>query len=108
MTELKPVSNQKRGGGVPSRDALYRRIAGHANDCIDYLVGIMNGTVTANPVRMGAAKILLNKVIPDIKVTELQGNMDKPLGVVLLPTKDYEQYNMEKPSGAAVPGTPEN
>lgn len=36
------------------------------------------------------------------------GDIDKPLGVVLLPTKDYEQYNMEGTSGTAISSTPEN
>ncbi len=36
-------------------------------------------------IAMGVAKLVLNKFIPDLKVTELQGNVDKPLGVVILP-----------------------
>ena len=37
MTEPK-VSHQGEGGGVPSRDALYRKVAKKAEVCIDYLI----------------------------------------------------------------------
>ena len=40
---------------------------------------------------MGAARILLNKVLPDIKVSEFQVEENRHLGVVVLPEKDMEK-----------------
>ena|SRR3989344_4644010 len=86
----KEVSNQGKGGGVPSRDALYRKVAKKAEACIDYLIAIVEGRKPANAVKMGAARILLNKVLPDIKVQEIRAETDRPLGVVVLPALKNE------------------
>lgn len=86
----KIVSNQGKGGGVPSRDVLYRKVAKKAEACIDYLIDIVEGRQLANSVKMGAARILLNKVLPDIKVQETRQEPDRPLGVVILPALKNE------------------
>lgn len=83
-------SNQERTRGVPSRDALYRKVAKKAEICIDYLIAVVEGRQPANAVKMGAARILLNKVLPDIKVQEVRPEPDRPLGVVILPALKNE------------------
>jgi len=91
MNKKIKVSNQGKGGGVPSRDALYRRVAKKAEVCIDYLIDIVEGNVSSNAVRMGASRILLNKCLPDIKIQEVAIESDKPLGVVVLPEEYLHQ-----------------
>ena len=87
--DQKIKSNQEKRRGIPSRDALYRKVAKKAEACIDYLIDIVEGRQPANAVKMGAARILLNKVLPDIKIQEVKVEPDRPLGVVVLPRKEY-------------------
>lgn len=53
-------------------------------------------------IAMGAAKLVLNKFVADLKITELQGNPDRPLGVVILPKLNEPENKL-----AATPGTPD-
>ena len=81
----KRVSGKKRG--VPSRDELYRKVAGKVPEAINYVVGVMKGTRRANSVRLGAAKLLINKALPDLKVQEITGEGGGPIDVRVI--KDY-------------------
>ena len=86
MVTTKSKSNLLKGGPILSREDCYQKIASHATELIDYLIDVINKKEVANQTRVNACRILLNKIVPDLKVTELQGNVDKPLGVVILPT----------------------
>lgn len=57
----------------------------YAEDAVKYVHDVMIGTERANAVRLGAAKLILNKTLPDLKQTELSGNPERPIGVVILP-----------------------
>lgn len=58
---------------MPSRDALYRKVANHALEAIDTIVGEMKAPTKMASVKIGAAKVILNKALPDLKATELTG-----------------------------------
>lgn len=102
LTKDGKESRQGQGGGVPSRDEMYQKIAGKANHLIDYLCDVVDGKKPASAVKMAAAKTLLNKVLPDLKATEISGNQERPLGVVILPpVKNEPGNNMATPPGSA-------
>lgn len=52
-----------------------------AAQIINRLQGCVMGTVTLDAQQVSAAKTLLNKVLPDLSTTTLQGDPDKPLAV---------------------------
>jgi len=94
----------KRGGSnkhTPmSKQAMFSKISARSDEIIDELFKLALGSKQP-AVRLGALKTLINKILPDLKVTELQGNEDKPLGVVLLPRKDYGTYMESTPGTTA-------
>lgn len=69
---------QGKSRGVPNKQALYQQAAYHAPRAIEVLVEAINeGENYA--VRVGAAKALLSKVLPDLKSQDLTGLDGKSL-----------------------------
>lgn len=87
------ISNQRKKRGVPSRKELYARVAPFAKMAIKTLVDIMRSGDT-DAVRLGAAKVILAKVLPDLKAEEVREEQGRPLGVVILPEKNYKKVNL--------------
>lgn len=84
MAKPKNKSLSKRGG-VIGRRKLYQYASKHAQDAIDVLVYHMHHGQAS--VRVGAAKTLLNKVIPDLKAQEHTGKDGQKLeGLVIVRT----------------------
>lgn len=75
---------QSKRTGVLSRNEMYGRIAARSEEIIDTLFAALKDRNMA--VRLGAAKTLINKIIPDLKAMEISGDKDAPLKIVL--TKD--------------------
>ena len=68
--EIKPVSSHRKGG-VPSRDELYRKVAMKALKAIEVLADIMEtGGDNKAAMKIGAARTLLNKALPDLRSSE--------------------------------------
>lgn len=75
-------SQEKRKGGVPSKQKLYQLAAAHAEESIKTLIEIVrNGDSDSN--KIGAAKILLSKCIPDLKSAELSGKDGEVLTFII-------------------------
>lgn len=66
------MSTKPRKGGTPKREILYSEAASHAPRAIEILVELMEKGDNDN-VRLGAAKTILAKAIPDLKSMELTG-----------------------------------
>ena len=77
--------------GVLSRNELYGRIASRSEEIIGVLFDSLKDTNAA--VRLGAAKTLINKIIPDLKAVEVSGDKEFPLLVKL--TKDGFQFSKQ-------------
>ena len=67
------TSPQANKGGVVSRSALYLKAANHADNAIAVLVELMNNKDVQASVRVSAAGKILDKVLPDLKASELTG-----------------------------------
>lgn len=65
-------NNEPKKTGTPPREVLYNEAAKHTQRAIEVLVEIMNNGDNDN-ARMGAAKAILAKSIPDLKAVELSG-----------------------------------
>ena len=87
----KTKNDKKKKGGVIGRSTLYSVISAHSKPAILRLVELMSSK--NENVALGASKAILSKTIPDLKVTELKGDEDRPVGVVFLPKKDYERLD---------------
>ena len=75
------INNEpKRGGSaIPSKKKIYRRIAAHADEIIDHLLEL---TESKNEnIKLGALKVLINKVIPDLK--QVDGAIDANVKIVI-------------------------
>lgn len=70
-------------GGIPNKQAIQQKAQAHAIEAIEVLVEAMRNGDNTN-ARVGAAKTLLNKCLPDLKATELSGDEQKALVVRIL------------------------
>lgn len=66
---MKNSSHKANLGGVPNRGSLYAVAAAHSKEAIDTLYDLMMNSKNDN-VRLGAAKALLDKSLPDLKPSE--------------------------------------
>lgn len=85
------VIEPKRKGGVISRAALYRKLAGHAERAIEILAEEMEKPSRMSGVRVGAAKVILNKVLPDLKATDVTSG-GKEIQTVIVPSEILNKY----------------
>ena len=83
--------SQERKGGVVSKQRLYQMTAAHAKLAIQTLVDAMvKGENYATKV--GAAKSILAKCIPDLKATEVTGGGGVPLQITFtVATKETKE-----------------
>lgn len=79
--------SSKNKGGVKGRHALYAMVAGRADEIINHLFDTMNNPKAQDSVRMSAANKLIDKILPNLKSTELK-NEDGALGFQVI-IRDY-------------------
>ena len=69
MAKTKSLPDKKSRGPV-SKNAIYQKASSHAIEAINVLLEVMrNGDSDSN--RVGAAKTVLAKCVPDLKATEI-------------------------------------
>lgn len=64
------TSHKANMGGVPNRGSLYAVAAAHSKEAIDTLYDLMKNSKN-DGIRLGAAKAILNKALPDLKQSDL-------------------------------------
>ena len=76
---MKDTSHQANLGGVQNRGSLYAVAAAHSKEAIKTLYDLMKNSNNEG-IRLGAAKALLNKALPDLKSSEMheEVNNDPP------------------------------
>lgn len=85
MNEENNQNGEIRKGGIKSRSQLYAMFVPHAEEAVKTLVEALH---KGNPaVRVGAAKTILAKLVPDIKATELSGPDGQQFTINLI--RDY-------------------
>ena len=67
------TSTEPKKGGTPSHVALYAKIAEKQEDIFEVLFELLN--CRNDNIRLGAAKTLINKILPDLKSVEIGGEM---------------------------------
>ena len=81
----KKIKTGKKQGNL-SRQELYAKTSKHAPRAIEVLLELMENGDNDN-VRLGAAKCILAKTIPDIRATEITGEGGGPIDVNIV--KDF-------------------
>ena len=71
----KKKNHQGEGGGTVKRDILYNEAAKHAPRAIEIVVDLMEHGDNDN-VKLGAAKTILAKAIPDLQAMEVRGDAE--------------------------------
>lgn len=65
----KNTSHEAKTGGVPSKTSLYAVAAAHSKEAIETLYDLMKNSKN-DGIRLGAARAILNKSLPDIKQSD--------------------------------------
>ena len=72
MAKTESNESTNRGGKTQSRQGLYALASTYSRAAITTLADLMQNAKQES-VRMGAAKALLDKALPDLKTTEFTG-----------------------------------
>ena len=65
-------NNQGKGGGVTSRQGNYNKVASHFDEILEKQLWLMRNA-TQESVQQSAANKLIDKILPNLKATELTG-----------------------------------
>jgi hypothetical protein len=100
MANKEPSPNHKGGENlnIPSRRSLYNKIALKSEDIFEVLFDCLKSNNEA--IKLGAAKTLINKILPDLKTSEITGDIERPIGVIVLPK---EKINYDTPDSTEEP-----
>lgn len=83
MTENKTELPEIKGVSPISKQAAYNKAASHFQTALDVVIDVMKTSKNDN-ARLGAARTVIDKVLPDLKSTELKDEDGKSLFSVLL------------------------
>lgn len=72
---ISDTSHKANMGGVPNRGSLYAVVAAHSKEAIKTLYDLMKNS-NNDGIRLGAAKALLNKALPDLKQNDISEEDD--------------------------------
>ena len=98
---MKNLQEKKRG--IPSKQVLYQLTSAHAKDAIKCLADVMMNGDNDN-ARIGAAKVLLNKCIPDLKSVELGGEGGKTLIINFTVSSEEAKKRLEQLYAGSIGG----
>ena len=82
MAEEQSKSEATSPGVFPSRSATYAKIAVHTNKIINKLVELLDSRTES--IALGAANKLIDKILPDLRATELTGEDHGPIKIIIV------------------------
>lgn len=80
-------------GGVQGRSGLYAYVSKYTKEAIDVLVILMR-TSRNEGIKMGAARALLDKSLPDLKADDASLESTEPLRIVFT-SKPIPDHNLK-------------
>lgn len=108
MTEIDKTSTiNEAKKSLPSQQGLYAKIASYSNEIIGTLYQLLQSR--NENIRLGAAKVLINKILPDLKVMELTGKDGKPFELIINAVGGFIPANVgtvPAPAGSPLQGQP--
>lgn len=81
---------EPKNGGTKPQIAIYQKIASREDEILDRLFELL--TSRNDNAAMGAARTLLNKIIPDKKSVEVSGVNGEPIRLNLITGADISKY----------------
>lgn len=91
MTDAKSIEANKGGRPkMPNRQGIYSKAVKHSQKAIDTVVALLDSKNEA--IRLGAAKALLDKIIPDMKAIEPRKDAT-PITVCIVSDGEAESRN---------------
>ena len=93
MAEEQTNDTKSKNGGTKPQIALYQKIASHEEEIIQAL---LDGLHSRNEsIKIGAAKILINKILPDLRQMEVTGKDGGPIKLNIISGSDYISYTLK-------------
>lgn len=83
---------------TPNRQGLYAKVAKHATAALDVLVQLLKSK--NDNIRLGAARTILDKCLPDVKAVELSANEDTQIKYSIIMGNGFIPPNLQ---GTATP-----
>jgi hypothetical protein len=77
-----------KGGGVPRRTNLYNIVAPKGREIINTLFALLKSNNEG--IRLGAAKVLINKILPDLQAIQHKGEIELKYPRVFIPQEKDE------------------
>lgn len=98
MAEKRVISRAYRKGKkgrIPSKASIFNMVASRRREIVNTLFDLLKDP---NPnARLGAAKCLAGKILPDLKATDLKIDGMLQTGVIILPSlKDTKKAHSKK------------
>lgn len=85
-----------KGGGSPSKAAIYKYISQYTQEAIEVIVELMR--TSRNPsIRLGAANKIIDKSIADLKAIQMSGDENAPIIIRFIHERDYQPTNQKLP-----------
>lgn len=111
MEESKTNESTKGRGKIENQQGLYSRLASRAPEVIEKLFECLQSRNQA--ISLGAAKIIINKVLPDLKSVEVGGGLDEhgrrqPIQIYINTGAGFVPASLQLPSsstGSTTTGT---
>src|SRR5260221_14665928 len=82
-----PTQATTEGGKVLSQQAIYSKIAIHTDKILTTIINLLDSRNEA--IALGAAKILANKIIPDLRTTQITGENGEAIKLNIISGADY-------------------
>ena len=104
MAKKKTTEPKKRG--TPSHIEIYNRIAAHSGDIVNNLFEL---TKSRNEnIRLGALNTLIDKILPDLKATEMRGEGGGPILIKIVPESIVYGTGTDRTADQELPKTAVN
>ena len=82
MEENQGKIEAKSPGVTPSKIVVYQKIAIYTDKIINKLVGLLDSPTES--IALGAANKLIDKILPDLRATEVTGEDRGPIRVIIV------------------------
>ena len=108
MQKVNEIHEAKKGG-APNQGSLQSYIQNYTKEAIDAIVVILR-TSRNESLKMGAAKLIIDKSIADKKAVELSGANGEPIKLNIIAGADYLAWlakSNASPAGGVVQQPPE-
>ena len=102
---IKQTKRKPSKGVIPNKGSIYNAVARERKKILNTLFELLD---SRNPnVRLGAAKCLINKILPDLKSQEITGADGQPFTITVVTGDSLARTGFTpSPEGSSITGQP--